>query len=353
MMAVTELKSSFSTERMKQHEEYIPSTVLVVDDENAMRRGLTYILRAEGYKTEEAKDGQEALNIVSTKNPDLILLDLMMPKKSGLEVCSELKGNEKTRLIPVVMITALNNQKEKIKAINAGVDDFLNKPINIPELRARVRSLLRMKHLNDLLDRADTVIASLANAIEAKDEYTEGHNERVSHYVVVLANAVGLSNKYKEIVRIAGLLHDIGKIGVPDNILNKRGSLDKLELAIIRSHPEKGQEILNPLHSLMEIREIVLYHHERYDGKGYPYELKGEQIPICARILAIADSYDAMTTTRPYRKALTQSEAIRELEDKGGKMWDPELVKIFVKLLQNSGESNLIQTDNVGENIEC
>ena len=197
-MDVAELKSSFSTEGMDQQKEHISSTVLVVDDEEAMRRGLTHILRAEGYKTVGAKDGQEALNLVCTENPDLILLDLMMPEISGLEVCRQLKGNEETRLIPIVMITALNNQEEKIKAINAGVDDFINKPINIPELRARVRSLLRMKHLNDLLDRADTVIASLANAIEAKDEYTEGHNERVSRYVVDLAGAVGLSKKGAE-----------------------------------------------------------------------------------------------------------------------------------------------------------
>ncbi len=292
------------------------------------------------------------MTLVCSDNPDLILLDLMMPELSGLEVCHKLKGDEKTRLIPIVMITALNNQEEKIKAIYAGVDDFLNKPINIPELRARVKSLLRMKHLNDLLDRAETVIASLANAIEAKDTYTEGHNERVSHYVVALANVAGLSKKDKEIVRIAGFLHDIGKIGVPDNVLNKKGSLDELEFAIIRSHPEKGQEILEPLHSLMEIREVVLYHHERYDGKGYPCGLKSEQIPVCARILAIADTYDAMTTTRPYRKSLTKSEAIRRLEEGAGQMWDPVLVKTFIKLLQNSEESDLIQTDNVGEKIE-
>jgi len=265
----------------------------------------------------------------------------MMPELNGLEVCCQLKNHEETRLIPVIMITAVHSHDEKLKAIDAGVDDFLNKPINIAELRVRVKSLLKMKHLNDLLDRSDTVIASLANAIEAKDKYTEGHNERVSRYSVALARAAGLSERDQKIIRMAGILHDIGKIGVPDKVLNKKGPLNDKEFSRILSHPQKGEKILEPLRSLGGVRDAVLYHHERYDGKGYPLGLKGYQIPIIARIVAIADSYDAMTTTRPYRKGLSRDRAIEELQHKAGQMWDPDLVKIFVELLQND-KKNLI-----------
>jgi putative two-component system response regulator len=323
----------------------LSSRILVVDDETAIRNGLVYLLRRERYTALEAKDGREALEIVYSRKPDLILLDLMMPEVDGLEVCRKLKASEDTRLIPVVMITAVHSQDEKIKAIDAGADDFLNKPINIAELRARVKSLLRMKHLNDLLDRADNVIAALANAIEAKDKYTEGHNERVSRYAVALARAAGLSEREQEIIRMAGILHDIGKIGVPDKVLNKQGPLDDKEFKRIIIHPQEGEKILNPLRSLSTIRDVVLYHHERYDGKGYPKGLKGLMIPVYARIMAIADSYDAMTTDRPYRKALTKEESIRELEKKAGEFWDPYLIKIFVRLLEESTEGSLLEIE--------
>jgi len=316
----------------------VTSSVLVVDDEPSIRRGLIFLLRKEGYAPLEARDGREALEKVFGEKPDLILLDMMMPELNGLEVCRILKSNEDTRLIPVVLITAVHSQDEKIKAIDAGADDFVNKPINIAELRARVRSLLRMKHLNDLLDRADNVIAALANAIEAKDEYTEGHNERVSGYSVALARAAGMSEDDQEIVRMAGILHDIGKIGVPDSVLNKPGSLNQDEFERIFLHPQEGEKILSPLRCLSGIRDVVLYHHERYDGTGYPKGLKGEKIPIFARIVAIADSYDAMTSNRSYRQALSREKAVEELESKAGEMWDPELVRIFIEWLDKNGD---------------
>lgn len=350
------MTSLFSLEKMDGYVEqnkHVSSAVLVVDDDLAIRKGLAFILQKEGYTTIEAKNGREAIEIVNSQCIDIILLDLMMPELNGLEVCSQLKNNEETRLIPVVMITAIHEQKEKLKAIDAGVDDFITKPINIPELRARVRSLLRMKHLNDLLDRADTVISSLANAIEAKDKYTEGHNERVSRYARELAKAIDLSEREQEIISMAGILHDIGKIGVPDNILNKKGPLDDLEFACIVSHPQHGEKILKPLHSLHGVHDVVLYHHEHWDGNGYPFGLKSEEIPLYARIIAIADSYDAMISTRPYRKALKKSAALKELEDKAGQIWDPNLVKIFLNLMQTNEESEVIRTDNEGENSEC
>jgi len=296
---------------------------------------MTFLLEKEGYSTIEAENGLLALERVAAEQPDLVLLDLMMPELDGMEVCQRLKRNEDTRLIPVIMVTAVNNQSEKIKAIESGADDFLNKPVNLAELRARTRSLLRMKHLNDLLDRADNVIAAMANAIEAKDEYTEGHNERVSALAVMLAEEAGLSLKEIEQVRMGGILHDIGKIGIPDNVLNKRGPLCDNEFEMIRSHPRQGERILLPLRSLKEVGDIVLYHHERYDGRGYPDGLAGEDIPLHARIVSIADSFDAMTTDRPYRKALTNQQALKELSQGAGSMWDPQLVELFINLLQN------------------
>jgi len=329
-MYVKNQQSPISSDEIIREIKQLPSQILVVDDDISLRRGLARLLQAEGYRTLEAGNGREAISLVSSEKTDLILLDLMMPEVNGIEVCSQLKSNEETRLIPIIMITAVHEQEEKLKAIHAGVDDFLNKPINIAELRARVKSLLKMKRLNDLLDCSDTVVASLANAIEAKDEYTEGHNERVSGFAVELAKASGLNGKEQEIVRMAGILHDIGKIGVPDSILNKSGKLTDEEFTLIKSHPQNGEKILKPLNSLHEVRDVVLYHHERFDGKGYPYGLKGEHIPIYARIMAIADSYDAMTTKRPYRNAFTNSEAVKELEAMAGQMWDPELVRLFI-----------------------
>ncbi|MFC1544771.1 HD-GYP domain-containing protein [Gemmatimonadota bacterium] len=324
--------------RMIKRKRRLQSLVLVVDDDRALRKGMTFLLEKEGYSTIEAENGMLALDLVAAEQPDLVLLDLMMPELDGMEVCKRLKRNEETRLIPVIMITAVNNQSEKIKAIDSGADDFLNKPVNLAELRARTRSLLRMKHLNDMLDKADNVIAAMANAIEAKDEYTEGHNDRVSQLAVMLAQAGGLGLKEMEQVRMGGILHDIGKIGIPDKVLNKQGPLNGEEFAMIRSHPHQGERILLPLRSLKEVGDIVLSHHERYDGKGYPDGLSGEDIPLHARIVAIADSFDAMTTNRPYRKALSRERAIGELIQGAGSMWDPELVHLFIKVLQN-GES--------------
>ena len=313
------------------------SLVLVVDDDLSLRKGLVHILRKEGYRTAEAADGRQAIEMIAVECPDLLLLDLMLPEMNGIEVCAAVKGNESTRLMPVIMITALHEQREKLRAIEAGCDDFLNKPINLVELRVRVKSLLRMKHLNDLLDRADTVILSLANAIEAKDKYCEGHNERISHYSLMLARAIGLSPKEQDIVKMAGILHDIGKIGVPDAILNKNGPLEKSEFETIFLHPVHGEKILKPLHSLKDVRDIVLYHHEWYNGGGYPEGLRGDEIPLLARIIAIADSYDAMTTTRPYREALEKQRAIEELRKHAGRMWDPELVEIFIEQIGTEG----------------
>lgn len=331
---------SATVDSRKEQNKNITSSVLVVDDETSIRTGLVFLLRKEGYEPLEARNGREALQKVHDERPDLILLDMMMPELNGLEVCRILKSNEDTRLIPVVLVTAVHSHDEKIKAIDAGADDFLNKPINIAELRARVRSLLRMKHLNDLLDKADNVIAALANAIEAKDKYTEGHNERVSSYSVALAQAAGMSQDVQGILRMAGILHDIGKIGVPDSVLNKPGRLNREEFERIFLHPEEGEKILSPLRCLSGVRDVVLYHHERYDGTGYPKGLKGVQIPIFARIVAIADSYDAMTSTRPYRQALSSKEAMEELKNKAGQMWDPKLVKIFVEWLSKNKDNH-------------
>ena len=333
MNRVSTLESISSSAAKEIHK----SKVLVVDDDKSLRRGMTFLLQKEGYATLEAADGREALAKIASSDPDLVLLDLMMPEINGLEVCRRIKLDENTRLIPVIMITAVDNQNEKIRSIEAGADDFLNKPVDLEELRARTRSLLRMKRLNDLLDKADTVIAALANAIEAKDKYTEGHNDRVSRLAVMLGGEVGLARRELDLVRMAGILHDIGKIGIPDSVLNKNGPLEEQEFVMIKSHPSQGEKILRPLRSVKEIIDVVLYHHERFDGRGYPKGLAGESIPLFARIVAIADSFDAMTTDRPYRKAFTRQEAVAELNKGAGSMWDPWLVRLFIERLELHG----------------
>ncbi|MBW7996452.1 MAG: response regulator [Candidatus Glassbacteria bacterium] len=345
-MSETTLKYSHSHSRRKHRDN---SLVLVVDDDKTLRKGMVFLLRNEGHSIIEAENGSVALELVAREKPDLVLLDLMMPEIDGLEVCQKIKRNDETRLIPVIMITAVNNQSQKIKAIESGADDFLNKPVNLSELRARTQSLLRMKHLNDLLDKADTVIAAMANAIEAKDKYTEGHNDRVSRLTVMLGKAANLGSKELDQVRMGGILHDIGKIGIPDNILNKQGPLNDEEFRMITSHPRKGEKILEPLRSLKEVGDIVLFHHERYDGKGYPEGLAGGDIPLHARIVAIADSFDAMTTDRPYRKALSREQAVSELESGAGTMWDPDLVDLFIDCLNR--REKLQSNDSTAEDL--
>jgi len=307
--------------------------ILVVDDTVANVELLEAYLNAAGYDVIKAFDGQEGLDKVYETVPDLILLDIMMPRLDGYEVCRQIKGDEKTRFIPVVMITALTEMEAKIKGLDVGADDFLSKPFNRLELMARVRSLLRLKILHDDLDSSEDIIFTLALALEAKDPYTAGHSERVAALARELAEEAGLSEAMQGRVHKAGILHDIGKIGIKEAILNKRSGLDVKEYSEVTSHPSVGASICEPLKSLSDIIPMIRHHHERYDGTGHPDGLAGEGIPLGARIISIADTFDAMTSARPYRAAMEEDVALKIMESELSEgQWDEELLKSFLSI---------------------
>ncbi len=312
-------------------------TILVADDHEANRELLSALLGAEGYHVICAVDGQQALKQVHSDSIDLALLDVVMPRPTGFEVCQAIKSNPETRLIPVVLLTSLNSDHDRIHGIMCGADDFLNKPVNKHELLARVHSLLRLKQFTDELDNAETVLFSLALSIEAKDPYTEGHCDRLSKYSVALGEKLGLSEELRVALRRGGLVHDIGKLAVPEHILLKPGPLTAEERKIMEQHTIVGERICAPLRSFRHVLPIIRHHHEKQDGSGYPDGLKGEQIPLTARILQVTDIFDALTTDRPYRKALPTEKAfaIMREEVKRG-WWDGSLVDQLELLVAES-----------------
>ncbi|MGH9699931.1 MAG: response regulator [Candidatus Acidiferrales bacterium] len=311
--------------------------ILVADDNEANRELFAALLSAEGYQVVCATDGRQALEKVESGLIDLALLDVVMPRPSGFEICRAMKSKPETRLIPVVLLTSLNSDGDRLTGIMCGADDFLSKPVNKHELLARVHSLLRLKQFTDELDNAETVLASLALSIEAKDPYTEGHCDRLSKYSVAVAEKLGLPEDLRVALRRGGLVHDIGKLGVPEHILLKPGPLTPEERKIMEQHTVMGERICAPLKSFRHVLPIIRHHHEKRDGSGYPDGLKGDQIPLTARILQITDIYDALTTDRPYRKALPTQEAfaIMRMEVKRG-WWDGSLFDQLELLLRES-----------------
>ena len=310
------------------------ATILIAEDDRLIRGLFAEILEREGYEVVLAKDGAEAADIFASKQIDLALLDVKMPRLSGFEVCRIIKGHPDTRLTPVVLISGLINANDRIVAIECGADDYLNKPIRNDELIARIRSLLRLKQFTDDLESAEGVLFSLALSIEAKDPYTEGHCARLSKYSVELATALGLPEEERSALRKAGIVHDIGKVAVPEFILLKPDSLTDEELKIVAQHPIVGERICGPLRSFHSVLPIIRHHHERLDGSGYPDGLKGEAIPITARIMTTVDIYDALTTDRPFRSAMSPARAFLIMREEVSKGWlDAQLVEQFRDLM--------------------
>lgn len=295
--------------------------ILIVDDESAARAALETLLRREGFEVRDASDGPAALAACSTFLPDLILLDILMPGMNGFEVCRRIKATPETRLTPVVLITGLSATEDRIEGINAGADDFLSKPIDFNELLARTRSLLRLKQYTDELENAEAVVFTLAQSIEARDPYTRGHCERLADMSARLGARLEIPEEYIKALRWAGIVHDIGKVVVPDSILLKPGPLTPEEMAVMRKHSVVGERICAPLKSFRPVLPIIRHHHEKRDGSGYPDGLSGEDIPLTARILQLADVYDALTTDRPYRTAVPSEEALQLMDDEAKLGW--------------------------------
>lgn len=308
--------------------------VLAVDDSQENLELIQALLSVAGYEVVTASNGEEALVVVEEESPDLILIDATMPKMNGFEVCTLLKSKEETRLLPVLLVTPVQETEYKIRGFEAGVDDFVHRPINSVELLARVRSLVRTKRLNDQLVNVENIILALATAIEAKDPYTEGHVDRVASYALILGRETGLAPWELQLLRKAAILHDVGKIGVNESVLLKPGPLSADEFNHMKSHTVIGERICRPLQQDRLILEVIRHHHERYDGKGYPDGLAGEGIPIAARIMAVVDAYDALTSDRPYRKRLSQEQAVQILKQEAGKQFDPKIAMAFVSMLE-------------------
>lgn len=311
-----------------------PLHILAVDDDTTNLLVIEKMLTPHGCTVDTATSGQQAIDKVWDRLPDVILLDVMMPGMDGFEVCRKLKGSETTRLVPIVIVTALQEREDRIKGIQAGCDDFISKPIDRLELIARVHALGQVKRLNDDLDHAEAVVLSLARAVEAKDTTTGDHCDRLIRLSQEFGTYLGLDEKAVRTLERASILHDVGKIGIPDAILLKPGKLTEDEWEIMRGHPIVGEEICHPLKSLADVCPIIRYHHEKWNGTGYPDGLVADSIPYLARIFQVLDAFDAMSTERPYKRAFSLEETIRTLtEETANGYWDPSIVEKFVEFI--------------------
>src|SRR6266852_6307292 len=315
--------------------KFIPplsGTILVADDNASNRELLEELLTAQGFTVITASDGAATLQELSRTPIDLVLLDVMMPHLNGFQVCERIKINPETYLIPVIMITALSDKQDRLEGIKVGADDFLTRPVDRTELLARVGSLLKLKQRTDELERAESVLFSLARSIEGKDPYTHGHCERLAEYSARLGGQIGLPEDQITALHRAGVVHDVGKIGIPDAILLKPGPLTPDEWTIMRRHPEIGKALIERIPFLRGAVPIVWAHHEKWDGSGYPRGLKGEEIPLGARIFMAVDAFDAMTFDRPYSKAKPFDVAKAEIRRCAGTHFDPTVVESFFRV---------------------
>jgi len=319
------------------------ATILVVDDELEVRETMADCLIAYGYRVVMAVSARAALDVLERNAVDLILTDVHMPGMSGAELCARLKGEPRFQLTPVVLLTAHADLETRVAGLAAGADDFFAKPVEFVELRTRVAVLLRIKDLLDQLEHAENVITTLGITIEARDPYTAGHCQRLARYAVALGRALGVDEAMLKALWLGGFLHDLGKVAVPDRILLKPGSLEPDERRIMELHPVVGAEMVQSMQTLAGVRPIIRHHHERFDGSGYPDGLRGEAIPLGARIMAVVDVYDALRTARPYKPALPHQEAVAILlqETEAG-AWDPQIVATFISILSTLGPDAIL-----------
>ena len=316
-------------------------TILILDDIDLNRRLLKAMLKTANYRILEAKRPSAALATLEREKVDLVIVDLMMPEMSGPEFCRVIKNDRRTQLIPILMVTSVQGPENEIAGIESGADEFLIKPLQPTVVRTRIRAMLRNKALVDSLEEAETILFALAQSVEHRDKYTGLHCERLAAYSITLGQALGLPKQDQLALYRGGFLHDIGKISIPDVILFKRGLLSDEEWQIMRQHTIRGEEICRPMKTLAPVLPIIRSHHERWDGSGYPDRLAGEEIPLLARILQVADIYDALTTARPYKPAFSHQHAIEIMLEEARRGWrDPELVPLFAGVSQHPGDAS-------------
>ena len=316
--------------------------VLVAEDDASSRALLLRLLERAGFRSTAVADGRDAIKAAVDEAPDLILLDVGLPGLNGLDVCRRLRADPRTVALPIILVTSQSASRDVVAGLDAGADDFVRKPYDEAELMARIRSVLRLARVTAEMVGAHGVIAALANAVEAKDSTTELHCQRLASLAHQLGMAAGLEPASLKGLVFGALLHDIGKIGVSDAILNKPGPLSREEWAEMRLHPIIGERICEPLTTASQFSSIVRHHHERWDGAGYPDGLRGDRIPVGARIVGLVDAFDAIIHDRPYRPARSVADALEELHREAGAQFDPELVRLFVPMVEH--EAHEIRT---------
>ena len=309
-------------------------SILVVDDVESNLELMEAVFLKEGYKVYTALGAGVAIDIFNQHPIDLAVLDVMMPGINGFELCGRLKDMSGKRFFPIILLTALTDKKSKIRGIESGADDFISKPFDTSELITKIKSLLKLKTLQEELDHSENIILTLAIAMEARDPYTKGHSTRVSKLSADFVSFLGFPGNDREEMKKAGILHDIGKICLSASLLRKPGALTEEEAEAIKRHVVLGEEICRPLVSMKRILPAIRHHHERWNGKGFPDGLAGEDIPVIARILSIVDSFDAMVSVRPYRDRRSTKDTLETMKaERFTGQWDPELLGYFLKMM--------------------
>ena len=324
-----------------------PYRVLVVDDMETNRQLIINSLQPSRYIVAEAVDGKGALDMLARQQFDVVVLDVMLPDMDGFEICRTIRCNPDWHLLPVIMLTVLDSPDSLVRGMEAGATDYISKSFNSVELTAKVAAAAEKKRTTDRLDDTESVLFALARMVEAKDETTGNHCDRLSYMAMVFGQELGLDYDDLDALRRGGILHDIGKLGIPDSILFKQGALDADEWKLMKQHSEIGAHLCSMLRTMRKTRDIIRFHHERWDGSGYPAGLTGEEIPLLARVFQIVDVYDALASERPYKTAWPLQKIIAVMEEETGKgLWDPKLMARFMDVVRNRPEL-LIKPDEI------
>ena len=323
--------------------------ILIIDDDAIARAAIEGLLASEPYDTYFASNGFDGISMAISLHPDVVLLDVMMPKMNGFEVCRSIRSMPEIAEAPIILITSLDDHESRIQGLRAGADDFVTKPYNSMELFARLQTILRLNRyrriaeqqeelqaLNkELLSAYNRTIEGWSQALDLRDRETEGHTQRVTNLTLKFATAVGFSDADLEHVRRGSLLHDVGKLGIPDSILHKADKLTDEEWITMRRHPVYAYQWLSSIDFLGPALDIPYSHHEKWDGSGYPRGIKGEEIPLSARLFAVVDVWDALCSDRPYRHAMSKADALEYIRSSAGTHFDPSLARVFIELIKD------------------